>query len=220
MKILLVFDAELPWKWYIDWQTNPAKVQKTHICIHNATQGDCSRTITITTVLVLTIHGLDAGAESIMKKKILSWCIRYSEAPFHNEPMLKFLLSFFPLHWSSKCLVYSRNEPKFFHIMIAAYFAFSLQHYLFATTYWLSLNFSKFLVSSLNFVFTVENKVTFRLCRMPQHFRAKSQAGFSMLYKNLLTAVRSVRKQHQSPLRVWEDAKDGRSSRSNFHLPF
>lgn len=44
---------------------------------------------------------------------------------------------------------------------------------------------------------------------MPQHLHSNSLEGFSMFYKNFLTAVRSVRKQHQSPLRIQDSVKTG-----------
>lgn len=123
-KILLIFDAELPWKWYIDSQASLAKDLKSHVCIHNATQCECSSTVTVTTVFVLTLRGLDVGAGSMMKKKNPVMVHLIFRNPFHNESMLKFLLSFFPL-LSSKCPVYPRNKNQSFHITMAVYFAFS-----------------------------------------------------------------------------------------------
>lgn len=45
--------------------------------------------------------------------------------PFHNEAMLKLLLSPLPPPPSSKCLVYPRNKTQSVHVTMAVYFAFS-----------------------------------------------------------------------------------------------
>lgn len=104
-KILLVFVTEFPWKWYIiDLQANLAKDLKPHACIPKDAQDEGLSAITVTTLTVLTLHGLDVGAQSIMKgKKILSWCIWYSENSSIKKLCSNFFYLFSPVYL---CLLY------------------------------------------------------------------------------------------------------------------
>lgn len=163
-KILLVFVAEFPWKWYIDLQANLAKDLKPHACIPKDAQDEGFSTNTVTTVTMLTFHGLDVGAQSTMKKKILSWCIWYSKNSSIKKLCSNFFYLFSPIYL---CLVHLYKytfrrytyisvwhtqgiNPNLFIQESQYILLFLLQnYYLFASTHWFSLNFSKFPVSSL-----------------------------------------------------------------------
>lgn len=97
-KILLVFVAEFPWKWYTDFQASLAKELMPHACIPKDAQDEGFSSITGTTVTVLTLHGLDVGAQNIMKEKKTTPVMVHLifKEFFHKEAMLKFLLSIFP----------------------------------------------------------------------------------------------------------------------------